>query len=92
MGSAHYPGRVASLLSLLIRYQFRISAPASIPNLAFAFSTANTSVRGLVDQIVITDTGSTDNTIAVARECGATAPLASGQITTPTHATSPWLR
>jgi glycosyltransferase involved in cell wall biosynthesis len=26
----------------------------------------------LVDQIVIADTGSTDNTIAVARECGAT--------------------
>jgi glycosyltransferase involved in cell wall biosynthesis len=30
------------------------------------------SVRGLVDQIIIADTGSTDNTIAVARECGAT--------------------
>lgn len=28
------------------------------------------SVRGLVDQIIIADTGSTDNMIAVARECG----------------------
>jgi hypothetical protein len=47
-----------------------VPAPTSIPNLDFAFSTPNTSVLGLVDQIVIADTGSTDNTIAVAREWG----------------------
>jgi hypothetical protein len=36
------------------------------------------SVRGLVDQIIIADTGSTDYMIAVARECGL--PL---EVTTP---------
>ena len=40
------------------------------------------SVRGLVDQIIIADTGSTDNMIAVARESGLPRNIALAPMTT----------
>jgi tetratricopeptide (TPR) repeat protein len=43
-----------------------------VKNEAYTLRACLDSVRGVVSQIVIADTGSTDNTIEVARACGAT--------------------